>query len=149
MTPRLTFVVIPVLAALVLAPASYGKGQLATVPPDVVDRAVAAKISSDTNPIVAPDAIDRLRDSQATSRPIVAPDAVDRAVAARADYGSGRVFDDRFSSPTDVPAPVTVTGSDDAIEWPQVGFGFLLGIVLAGGLLAALRLTHTRPLAHR
>lgn len=149
MTSRLTLVVIPVLAALVLVPTGFGKGQPAAVPPDLVDRAVAARLASQSDPIVAPDAVDRLRATQAGSRPIVAPDAVDRAVAARADYGGNRVFDDRFNTSPETPAPVTVTGSDDRIEWPQIGFGFLLGLLLAAGLLAALRLSHTRPLAHR
>jgi hypothetical protein len=149
MTPRITLVTVPVLAALVLVPASLGNGRPVTMQSDVVDRAVAARLASQSDPIVSPDAIDRLQAYQARSQPITAPDAVDRAAAARADYGSNRRFDDRFNSPTNVSTPVTVTHSRDEIEWPQVGIGFLMGILLAGALLVALRLSYVRTLAHR
>jgi hypothetical protein len=151
MTPRITLITVPVLAALALAPAGFGKGQLptATTSPDVVERAVAAKLAQES-PIVSPDAVDRVRVLRAALQPtpITPPDAFERAAAARADYGSNRVFDDRFNAPAKVTNPTLVTSGDE-IEWPQVGIGFVLGILLASGLYAGMRLGHARPLAHR
>jgi hypothetical protein len=48
----------------------------------------------------------------------------------------------------DTPAPATSATSGREIEWPQIGIGFGLGIVLAFGLLLAVRATRVRPLAH-
>jgi len=64
------------------------------------------------------------------------------------DTVSGPVRDDRFNlEPTTVPVAVT-TGSGREIEWPQVGIGFGVGILLALGLVLAMRATRIRPLAH-
>jgi hypothetical protein len=45
-----------------------------------------------------------------------------------------------------VVAPTTSSGTE--IEWPQVGIGFGIGMLLAFGLFVTLRLAHVRPLAH-
>ena len=102
------------------------------------------------------------------NRPIVSPDAVDRAVAARqslqpagrslvfddhrtdaAQQSTGRtlVFDNHRLDPTR-PEQVSVSSSGREIEWPQLGIGFGLGIALLVGLMLAIRVTRTRPLAH-
>jgi hypothetical protein len=39
-------------------------------------------------------------------------------------------------------------GSSSQIEWPQLGIGFGLGILLVGGLWLAMRMTKGRVLAH-
>ncbi len=48
------------------------------------------------------------------------------------------------AGPTDVPT----ISSGRELEWPQIGIGFGVGIVLMLGLYLALKGTRTRPLAH-
>jgi hypothetical protein len=77
------------------------------------------------------------------------PDAVERAVGARDREIRDIVVDDRFRiDPTSQPVPVSVTVSDDGIQWPSIGIGFGVGIALALGLLLGLRATRQRQLAH-
>ena len=38
--------------------------------------------------------------------------------------------------------------SGSEIEWPQLGIGFGLGILLVAGLWLTMRMTKGRPLAH-
>ena len=47
-------------------------------------------------------------------------------------------------------APIQTASSDSGrqIEWPQLGIGFGLGILLVAGLWLTMRLTKVRPLAH-
>jgi hypothetical protein len=42
---------------------------------------------------------------------------------------------------------VSVTSGRE-IEWPQIGIGFGIGLLLAAGLYLAMRFTRIRPLAH-
>jgi hypothetical protein len=63
--------------------------------------------------------------------------------------GPEPVRDDRFRiDPTSVPVQAAPTSSGTEIEWPQVGAGFGIGLVLALGLYLAMRFTRIRPLAH-
>jgi hypothetical protein len=74
--------------------------------------------------------------------------AFERAVAAHQRVTTDPVRDDRFRiDPSPGSEPVTVTDGRE-IEWPQVGIGFGIGMVLAIGLLLTLRATRQRPLAH-
>ena len=55
----------------------------------------------------------------------------------------------RPESPSDVRSvPVAVTTSGSEIEWPQLGLGFGLGLLLAFGLVVSLRFAHVRQPAH-
>jgi hypothetical protein len=45
-------------------------------------------------------------------------------------------------------AYVATVSSGSGIEWPQIGVGFIMGILLAFGLVLGLRYTRVRPLAH-
>ncbi len=75
-------------------------------------------------------------------------DGFAQAVQPR-DTTSGPVRDDRFRlDPNSVPEPVTATSQGTEIEWPQLGIGFGVGLVLAIGLYLAMRYTRIRPLAH-
>jgi hypothetical protein len=80
---------------------------------------------------------------------VIVPDVVDRAVAARETTGRGIGFDNYKIEP---PSTVVVTGSTTSsgreLEWPQLGIGFAIGLMLALGLGLALRALHVRPLAH-
>ncbi len=59
------------------------------------------------------------------------------------------VVDDRFRiDHTNVPVQASPTSSGTEIEWPQVGVGFGIGLMLALGLYLAMRFTRIRPLAH-
>jgi hypothetical protein len=110
---------------------------------------VAAKLALQSTPIVSPDAVDRMKAFSQQSRPITSPDAVDRADAARANYGNRIVFDDyRLRDPVNVPVATSTISSGRDVEWPQIGMGFGLGILLALGLFVALRYTRIRLLAH-
>jgi len=164
MTPKFSLVTV-VAAALVAVPAAMGQSQAPDVieraaaaqqrstpivSPDVVDRALAAKLALQSTPVVAPDAVDRVKELHLSTqaKPIHSPDAFERAAAATADYGNRIVFDDRFNEPTNVPAASSPTSSGRDFEWPQVGLGFGLGIVLALGLVLATRYARIRPLAN-
>ena len=50
--------------------------------------------------------------------------------------------------PNNVPSPAVSGSSDSEIEWPQLGIGFGLGILLVVGLWLAMRMTKVRGLAH-
>lgn len=50
--------------------------------------------------------------------------------------------------PVAAPAQVPAIDAGRNIEWPQVGIGFGVGVLLAVGLLLAVRATRIRPLAH-
>jgi hypothetical protein len=87
------------------------------------------------------------RDAQLATVP--GPDAFERAVNTHQNSKPVIVVDDRFKLPdTQVePTPVQVTNSRD-IEWPQVGIGLGIGVLLMMGLYLALKATRQRPLAH-
>jgi hypothetical protein len=79
------------------------------------------------------------------------PDAFERAVATRGSNVNDHFLasDDRFRiDPTAKPVPVSVTGSGDEIQWPEVGIGLAIGIALTLGLLLGLRATRHRTFAH-
>ncbi|MEX0850090.1 MAG: hypothetical protein WD015_01180 [Gaiellaceae bacterium] len=136
--------------------------------PDVIDRAVAArqndlstmldsreralgpKPSESSTPML--DARERAltekREVQLGSG--ASADAFERAVAGRGSTIDRFVANDnRFRiDPSNNPGRVTVSASGREIEWPQIGIGFGVGIVLILGLLLAVRTTRHRPLAH-
>jgi hypothetical protein len=80
--------------------------------------------------------------------------ANERATLAAQGLGTGAVVqrgDDFLRerpeiAPTSAQAVSQSSGSD--IEWPQLGIGFALGILLAIGLSLAIRMTKHRQLAH-
>jgi len=153
MSPKFSTITALVGAALVLSAPAWGKGQLAltSTSPDAFERAVAASVATESTAIVSPDAVDRVRALGVgnPSRPTTSPDAFGRAVAATADYGNNRSYDDRFATPAPSSDPVSVRPiSGREIEWPQIGAGFGIGILLVLGLMLTLRLTRGRSLAH-
>ncbi len=52
------------------------------------------------------------------------------------------------SDPDSLPSPTVSVSSGSEIEWPQLGIGFGLGILLVAGLWLMMRMTKGRPLAH-
>jgi hypothetical protein len=88
------------------------------------------------------------RDAQLANVP--GPDAFERAVIANERSKPVIVVDDRFRldpSTGGEPGPVQTTNTRD-IEWPQVGIGLGIGVLLMIGLYMALKATRQRPLAH-
>lgn len=135
MTRRISFVTAVLGLALVAVPVASGQGQ----PPG----------SLQDDPIVSPDAVDRAiaaRESMQTAgRSLVFDDH--RTDAAQQSTGRTLVFDNYRLDATR-PEQVSATSSGREIEWPQLGIGFGLGIALLLGLMLAVRVTRTRPLAH-
>ena len=80
---------------------------------------------------------------------VAGPDAFERAVIANERSKPVIVVDDRFrlTEHRFEPDPVQVTNTRD-IEWPQVGIGLGIGVLLMIGLYLALKATRQRPLAH-
>jgi hypothetical protein len=64
---------------------------------------------------------------------------------SRTDSGTGIHSVFASDEPVSTTPPV---GSGGETEWPQIGVGLVIGIMLALGLLLAMRATRTRPLAH-
>ena len=50
--------------------------------------------------------------------------------------------------PNKLSTPTVSASSGSEIQWPQLGIGFGLGILLVAGLWLAMRMTKGRPLAH-
>jgi len=75
-----------------------------------------------------------------------------RSEAMRSSPGLGSTVPvsdshDRFS-PAPEPVSIPAVGSGREIDWPQIGVGFGVGLVLAMGLMLTMRYTRIRPLAH-
>lgn len=87
-----------------------------------------------------------------TEQPVTGFDA--RSDGLNRLYGLGEyappvVADDRFQiDQSNVPASTSVSSSGREIEWPQVGIGFGVGLMLLLGVALTLRATHSRPFAH-
>ena len=65
------------------------------------------------------------------------------------EYAPPVVADDRFRIDySDVPVSTSVSSSGTEIEWPTVGIGFGVALMLILGLMLTLKATHTRPFAH-
>ena len=84
----------------------------------------------------------------------VSPDTADYAAAAQAKRLAA-MLDVREEAMINRPegsvvrsAPVAVTTSGSEIDWPQLGLGFGLGLLLAFGLVVGRRFAHVRQPAH-
>ena len=153
MTPRISLITAVFVAALACVPAAFGdnwgadrQSQTVVGSPDAIERALAADQQRLATMLDAREqAFGTKRDVQLGTG--VYPDAFERAVTAN-ERTSGFRGDDRFTiDPTSQPSPVSVTGDGREIQWPQVGVGFGIALVLLMGLLLALR-GRRQPLAH-
>jgi hypothetical protein len=153
MTPRISLITAVFVAALACVPAAFGdnwgadrQSQTVVGSPDAFDRAIAAEQQRLAT------MLDAREQAFGTKREVqlgagVYPDAFERAVTVH-ERTSGFRGDDRFTiDPTSQPSPVSVTGDGREIQWPQVGVGFGIALVLLMGLLLALR-GRRQPLAH-
>ena len=134
MTRRITLFVGAALVALTVVAPALGEGRLAGSP------------EPQATHVSRPDSHDVIRTTETTTY----LDAADRA--RRIDVIVPTAMTDAFerSAPPKGPQPtLTVSGgSGDGVEWSQLGLGFGLGLILAGGLMLVMRATRVRPLAH-
>lgn len=116
--------------------------------PDAFDRAVAAEQRRRASVLDAREqAFTAKREVQMNG--VVSPDVFERAVLARERLDRSFVADDRFRiDPADTPVTVAVDGSGREIEWPQLGIAIGLALMLALGLVLALRSRRHQTLAH-
>ena len=162
MTRKTAFITVVATAFVLAVPAAWGEGQpvdqsqgsnLALT--DAHDRAFAVKLNT------FPSGDDHVRiQSRSSSSPML--DAHERGAAigrdqmvpvdaSVRDVATTRVIsgDDHVRIDlADLPVSVPSASSGREIEWPQLGVGLGLGLVLAFGLFLAVRYTRARPLAH-
>ena len=138
---------------------------LETAAPDAFERAVVSqRAARDAASLDAHGRVVPIGDAPGSAQSPL-PDAFERAITAekrpavtghyrdafeRADQTGGvSIVADSHDRVTPVATPTgspVATGRD--IEWPQIGIGFALGLLLALALGMALRLAQIRPLAH-
>ncbi len=136
MTRKISLTVITVLAGLALVPAAWAnqpnpRGMLASDSVASAQEQAQAQ-SFDARGAMASDSVDAALASERSRR---------AAAQFYANSTRGTVLVDR----TD---PVSAKNSGRDVEWPQVGVGFGLGLLLAIGLFVAMRSTRIRTLAH-
>jgi hypothetical protein len=152
MTSKITLIIGVAVTALAFGvPTALGEGRLAgSLEQDGVSFFYAnerATIGSGSVPTVVsrPDSHDVVRSS--TNGYI---DASDRARRINTIVPTAYLdAHERSAPPLGSPSVSTeATGSSSDRDWPQLGIGFGLGLLLAGGLFLAMRMAGVRPLAH-
>ena len=161
MTIRTSLAVAAVAATAAIAvPAGWGQTGEARTTSDAIERAVLAREQAQRASALqlraavslgAADAHERTGGESASGLPTAYRDAFERAAPAlnESTAGAATVTDshDRVVFPgTPISAPTVVAGRE--IEWPQVGAGFLLALVLVAALWLPLRTTRSRPATH-
>jgi hypothetical protein len=119
MIARISLVVAIAVAALAVGvPASFGEGRLAGSPEPV-------------------DAVAYFH-------------ANELATAAQSGGTDLSTYRDGLERAVLPSAPIQTASSESGrqIEWPELGIGFAIGILLVSGLWLATRVTKARPLAH-
>jgi hypothetical protein len=96
------------------------------------------------------DAGERALRVQGTETRII-PDAFERAVGSRGTDGFVKGDDFVRVDPSNLPTVVveaTPTSTGTEVEWPQIGIGFLIGLLLTIGIALTIRFNRETPLAH-
>ncbi len=164
MTRKISLITaVAVVALTVAVPTAFGEGRLAdsqesvvAVSPDAFERAVLAK-QHDATISTYPDAHERgVAASQSEPQWLAALRI--RGEGMDHLYGLGEFqtisTQSNYSDAHERGAPVTGTADVSTIssgrefEWPQIGVGFGIGIVLVLGLILGLKATRNPPLAH-
>ena len=162
MTRTITFAAATAAIALVVAAPGFGKGQ-----PVVTDPATEAQI-------LRGEALGRYYERAAVGVDPATEAQILRGAALDRHFGIGRFAVDpateaqilrgeamdrhyalgRFASSIErgteagfESSPVSVTSGNE-LDWAQLVLGLGLGVLLASGLLVAVRLTRTRPVGH-
>ncbi|HUG65743.1 MAG TPA: hypothetical protein VMK83_11040 [Gaiellaceae bacterium] len=150
MKGTLTLVSSIVVAALAVgAPAAFadpglnGAPEMSSPTPDWFERAAAA---GERNDAIGPyvDAFER----PAIAVQVPASDWFERSAAAALRDAAPAPYVDAFERPVVVTTPTTSSGeSSTSIAWGQIGIAFGVGLMLALGLMLAMRSRPSRPLA--
>jgi hypothetical protein len=167
MTPKFSLVTAVAGAALLIAAVpAWGQSQLPATYPDVVERAAASKIASQSVPQVNLRAVlpsDSVESAIGATQPADAPQRVYlRNVLASSATGATEragvqsfnlrhmLASDSVQMPRSDSRPTAIATSDSGsgLEWPQIGIGFGIGILLALGLMFTVRFTRVPPIAH-
>ncbi len=146
----------PALTALALRSEAlnqqHGLGEHAASPVDMlIARERALETKSQVASVDSTSALDAREEAFGAKREAQlvaggAKDVFERTVIAATRETTPVVVDDRFRiDPTANPVPVEVTSGR---EWPQIGFGLGIALLLGIGLLLAMRSTRIRPVAH-
>ena len=171
MTRTISLITATVGAALLFAVPAWGdnwgadqRGQsVGYLNPDVADRSASIKLQHVTSMLEA-----REQALGVSVQNRVAPVDRERALGTKNEltlssdfYADGfaqalqprdprpePIRDDRFRIDPNSTPSVTATSSGREIEWPTVGIGFGIGIVLLLGITLAMKATNTRPFAH-
>jgi hypothetical protein len=146
MTRTISLIIGIAVVALVAVPTAFGEGRLAGSNEQTGvqyfyanERATLAQ-----QPVV----LDRRTDAF-DRNPVVAQSAYvtsEHSVSARPDVSTYLDANERGTVPSS--PSVTPSSTDDGIEWPQIGIGFGIGMVLAIVLGLSLKATRPRTLAH-
>ena len=158
MTRTLFIVAGIVLGALAVSVPALGKGQAPRDPHDAVVYFYAnERATLVAQPIATADVRDSHERATATAtrglsvQQMMAEDGFDRAAAMADARGLTTRLDYRDAFERSNPGSSIVTtpvNSGSEIDWPQIGVGFGVGILLALGILLAARATRVRSLAH-
>lgn len=133
--------------AIAIAALTVGVPNAVADPPaDWFERAAAKAVASST-PTPYVDAFER--PDSASVAVASAPDWFERAAAAATRDAGAVPYVDAFERPVvgTVQTTPVATDSGSTIAWSQIGLAFGLGLLLALGLVAAVRLRPSRPLA--
>jgi hypothetical protein len=151
MIRTISFIIgIAVIALTVAVPAAFGAGRLPSSQEhsDFWNYESNAKVA-DSSPGVAPQDLAKLfagSESGFEARlQVASPDIVDLLVAKNGVLDSSLV--DALSANSG-SVEVSTVDSRTEIEWPQVGIGLGVAILLALGVGLTMRVAHVRPFAH-
>lgn len=151
MTRTITLIIGIAVAALVVAAPAFGEGRLAG---SQEQNGVAYFYANERATLADQPVVGSVSrpDSHETSTQFTYQDAGERAnrisSAPTRDVVLLSGDDHTGIQPVETSAPVASSGSGRDIAWSQLGIGLGVGIVLAFGLMLALKATRQRPLAH-
>jgi len=146
MTRTISFIIGIAVVALVAVPTAFGEGRLAGSP----EQTGVAYFYANERATLAEQPVQLDRRSDAFDRTVVVNESPyitsERSVPSGTDVSTYLDANERtpvLSNPT-----VTPTSSGDGVEWPQIGIGFGVGILLAALLGLSFKATRPRTLAH-
>ncbi len=160
MTPKISLITAILGAALVFAVPAFGdnwgadrQDQAVRVSPDVVDLLTAKNGVVDSSVVDALSTTVPIRGERfvpgASSEPVTTVVRGERFIPGAAPVAPA-IGGERFieGAPSDPVTTPSSTGSGTELDWPQIGIGFGMGLLLALGLYLAMKTTRHRPLAH-
>jgi hypothetical protein len=154
MTPKFSLIVVVAVTALAFGvPTALAESQLGgpAVPDAVAYFYANERATLGFGPVIRDHGDAAQAKLQLQSPPMeVIRDHGDATQAKIEQQGSSSVAsrDQVGLDPNSQSAPTVSASSGSSIEWPQLGIGFGLGILLAGGAWFAMRITKGRALAH-